>query len=122
MILSPKYDSLDSTRFRNIARLSSIFKLKLVASCMPIMHDKSRQNLIDVLSAIRNKCTVKELGTKATLNGEQYLRGPLELERIFQKYQSALENNQKILLECNFSLSELKYEYPSEIIKNQSTF
>ena len=120
MILSPKYDSLDSTRFRNIARLSSIFKLKLVASCMPIMHDKSRQNLIDVLSAIRNKCTVKELGTKATLNGEQYLRGPLELERIFQKYQSALENNQKILLECNFSLSELKYEYPSEIIKNQS--
>ena len=120
IILSPKYDGLDDIRFQNIARLSSTFKLGLVASCMPIMHEKSRQKLLDVLNAIRNKCTVKELGTKATLNGEQYLRGPSEFKRIFKEYKSALENNQKIFFECRFSLSELKYEYPSEVIENQS--
>ncbi len=120
MILSPKYDGLDNIRFQNIAKLSSSFKLELVASCMPMMHDKSRQNLLDVLSALRNKCAVKELGNKATLNGEQHLRGPLELEKIFQEYQSALENNQKIFHACKFSLSELKYKYPSEAIENQS--
>jgi len=120
IILSPKYDGLDNIRFQNIAKLSSTFNLELVASCMPTMHDKSRQNLLDVLSAIRNKCTVKELGNKATLNGEQYLRKPLELEKIFWEYQSALKNNQKIFLACKFSLSELKYKYPRETRANQS--
>ena len=120
LVLFPKYDGLDDIRFENTARLSNILKLELVASCMPIMHDKSRKKLLDVLTAIRNKCTLKELGTKAVLNGERYLRGPLELEKIFQQYQPALENNQKILLSCKFSLRDLKYEYPTEDTGNQS--
>ncbi len=115
LILSPQYDGKDSVLFMNTARLARILNIQLSASACPIMHHSKRRRIIDVLSAIRNNCTIETLGYLAEKNAERRIRGPNELRKIFVNYQNALINSANIAKSCTFSLDELQHQYPSEI-------
>src|SRR5690606_13361740 len=70
--------------------------------------------LQDVLTAIRLGKPVQELGRERLINGENYLR-PLDvLQTIYP--QPLLEEATYIASLCEFSLDELRYEYPEEIV------
>ena len=68
-----------------------------------------------MLSAIRKKSTIDNLGYEASKNAERRLRSSIELKKIFINYKRALINSKIIADSCKFSLDELKHEYPSEI-------
>ena len=117
--MAPKYDGWDKIRFKNISKLGQKINIDVVASATPLMHHGSRRKVLDVLSAIRRKCTIDNLGTHSSLNSEQRLRSPFELEKIFKDHFYALNNTNTISDLCRFSLEEINYTYPKEVIKGR---
>ncbi|MEE2774913.1 MAG: error-prone DNA polymerase [Pseudomonadota bacterium] len=115
LFLSPNYDGADTDYFSQTANVAKELNIRLVASACPIMHHGSRRRIVDLLSAVRKKCEVENLGYEAEINAERRMRGPQELKKIFAKYTNALINSDKIAENCCFSLDELHHEYPSEI-------
>jgi len=107
----------DKLIFR-ISQLSDRFNVPVVATGNIHYHDPSRRELQDVLTCVREKCTVQEAGFRLHQNAERYLKPVAEMHRLFRKYPEAIENTLRISEACNFSLDELKYVYPQEI--NQS--
>ena len=73
LILSPRYDGRDVGLFIKPSKIAKELNIRLAASARPIMHQSSRRRVIDVLSAIRNNCTIEALGYKAERNAERRL-------------------------------------------------
>ncbi|MEL6690418.1 MAG: error-prone DNA polymerase [Pseudomonadota bacterium] len=116
LLLAPRYDGRDPARFRAHARLAASLDLPLVASALPVMHHGRRRKLTDVLCAIRLGVRVDNLGRDAQANAEQRLRSEAEMRRLFTSYPEAVDNAAQLAHDHNFSLEELRYEYPKEIM------
>ena len=91
-----------------------------VASAQPRMHHGRRRRLADVVTAIRTSRTVEGLGRDALANGEQRLRSEAEMRRMLGPFQDAVDRTISLVQRLNFSLDELRYEYPSEIAEGES--
>lgn len=115
MGLSPAYDGSDEERFERQAALAKRFDLPLVATGNVRLHQASRRPLADILTCIRERCTIDNIGKKALLNSERRLKSPFEMHMLYKAYPEATANALAVLNQCLFSLSELKYEYPEEI-------
>jgi DNA-directed DNA polymerase III PolC len=88
--------------------------MPLVAAGNVHMHCRERRLLQDTLTAIRRKVPLDELGFELHSNAERCLRPKPELER---RYPAELLRESLAILErVNFSLTELRYEYPYELI------
>ncbi|QDW27227.1 DNA polymerase III subunit alpha [Pedobacter sp. KBS0701] len=107
----------DKLIFRT-AQLSETYGIPVVATGDIHYHNPSRRELQDVLTCVREKCTIQEAGFRLHQNAERYMKEVSEMERLFRKYPSAIRNTMVIAEACEFSLDELKYVYPEEI--NQS--
>lgn len=115
LALKPLYDGRDADRFAQRAQQSRELGIPLVAMGHIIMHTGRRRRLADVLSCIREKVKIDQLGRLAQPNAEARLKSEFEMRRLFQGYPEALANTQCIVERCPFSLDELKYEYPDEV-------
>ena len=89
-------------------------KLPLVATNAVLMHCRSRKPLQDVLNATYHNCTLDQLGYRLEQNAERYLRSLADIEALYPV--EAIENTTAIAEQCHFSLSELRYQYPSEVV------
>ncbi|MCD0506164.1 error-prone DNA polymerase, partial [Bordetella petrii] len=78
------------------------------------MHLRSRKPLHDTLAAIRSKRAVAACGYDLHANAEQHLRTRLRLAALYPP--EALAQTLAIARRCTFSLRELRYEYPDEIV------
>jgi error-prone DNA polymerase len=104
----------DSRKLRQLEKISGSTGLPLVAAGDVHMHARSRRRLQDTLTAIRLGRTVGECGAALYPNGERHLRARV---RIAQLYPSDLiKESIKIAERCSFSLDELGYEYPEELV------
>ncbi|MCW3075405.1 MAG: error-prone polymerase [Bacteroidetes bacterium] len=115
------YQANDSKRLYQLAKLSKEFKVPLVAMNDVHYHVPARRQLQDVLTCIREKCIITNAGFKLYQNAERYLKPVEEMKRLFALYPEAIENTKKIAALCQFSLSELKYNYPEEITSEGRT-
>ncbi|QAU36055.1 error-prone DNA polymerase [Janthinobacterium sp. 17J80-10] len=88
--------------------------LGLVATGDVIMHVRSRKPLQDTLTAIRIGKPVAECGYALAPNAEQHLRARLRLANIYPP--GALAQSVALARRCIFSLDELRYEYPEEVV------
>ena len=104
----------DLDRTAHALTLSTRLELPIVASNDVHMHVAGRKPLQDVVSAVRNRTTVAELGTGAHANRERYLRAPDCLAGLYPK--EMLAESVAIADRCSFSLDELRYEYPEELV------
>ncbi|MCH4225735.1 MAG: error-prone DNA polymerase, partial [Alcaligenes faecalis] len=78
------------------------------------MHVRSRQPLHDTLAAIRLKTPVQECGWSLAGNAEHHLRSRFQLANLYPA--ELRETTDHIQALCQFCLSEIKYEYPVEIV------
>lgn len=100
-------------------RLADTYALPLVACSTAVMHDKSRKPLHDTLSAIKANIAIDKLGTKLHSNAEAYLKPLKEIARLYPP--QLIDETQVIGDLCHFSMAELRYQYPQELVpKNQS--
>lgn len=113
--LSPAYDGADEERFERCANLAEKLHLPLIATGNVLLHKAARRPLADILTCIRKRCTIDNIGRRALLNAERRLKSPFEMHKLYRDYPDAVANTLVIASQCLFSLSELKYEYPEEI-------
>ncbi len=113
--ISRRYNGDDSKQLYRLSQLSKKFSIPLVATNDVHYHCAERRQLQDVLTCIREKCTIQAAGFKLLPNAERYLKSQEEIARLFLHYPEAIERTIEIADACKFSLDELKYEYPEEI-------
>ncbi len=89
-------------------------RVPVTASSDAVMHVRSRKPLADTLCAIRHGLTIPACGRRAMPNAEQHLRTRLRLARLYPS--EMLATSVAIAKRCQFSLDELRYEYPDEIV------
>jgi error-prone DNA polymerase len=107
-------DGADRERLAVIKAIGRDLDLPLVASGDVHMHVRKRRELQDTLTAIRLGVPVAEAGWNLYPNGERYLR---ERERLGRLYpQELLAETLAVAAQCRFSLDELRYEYPHELV------
>ncbi len=107
-------DGLERLRLERLRHLGKALSLPLVASGDVHMHCRKRRALQDTVTAIREGVTLDRAGFMLYPNGERYLR-PLEiLENLYSR--TLLQETLAIADSVDFSLDELRYEYPDEIV------
>lgn len=94
--------------------LSRLFKLPLVATGDVHMHTPDRKELQDVISAIRMRQSIRLAGRLLFANREKYLRPLPVLDQLYPG--GLLQASVRIADLCHFSLDELRYEYPEELV------
>ena len=104
----------DEARLDLLIALGEACGLPLAASGDVHMHVRARRPLQDVLTALRLKTSVFAAGHALFPNGERHLRSRLRLSRLYPPQM--LAETLAIAARCNFSLDELRYEYPEEIV------
>ncbi len=104
----------DLDRTAHALTLSMRLDLPVVASNDVHLHDAARQPLQDVLTAIRHRTTVADVGRRGFQNAERRLRTIAELETLYPP--EMLAESCRIAERCQFSLDELRYEYPEELV------
>ncbi len=104
----------DAARLADLLALGKACRLPLVAAGDVHMHARNRRPVQDVLTALRLKTTLFEAGHALFPNAERHLRTRLRLSRLYPA--DALAETIKIAEQCRFSLDELRYEYPEEIV------
>jgi len=77
--------------------------------------------LQDILTCIREKCTIHTAGFHLHPNAERYLKSIPEVERLFRLYPEAVAQSVKIANACRFALDDLKYIYPDELSSHGRT-
>ncbi|MEO7742173.1 MAG: error-prone DNA polymerase [Usitatibacter sp.] len=78
------------------------------------MHMRSRKKLQDVMTAIRLGVPLAQVGRKLLPNGERYLRAIGRLSAIHPA--RLLAASLDVASRCSFSLDEIRYEYPEELV------
>lgn len=109
------YHGDDAKRMYALSRLSKYLQVPLVATNDVHYHAPARRQLQDVLTCVREKCTIQTAGFRLHANAERHLKPNGEMLRLFRQYPDAIRRTQEIAEACRFSLSSLKYVYPSEI-------
>jgi error-prone DNA polymerase len=102
---------------KRLARLSQL-NIPMVATGNVHYHEPNRRELQDILTCIRDKCTIHKAGFRLHGNAERYLKPVDESQRIFRDYPQAIENALLIADACTFSLDTLKYIEPEEAVVN----
>lgn len=115
------YRGDDLARTTALEVLGARLGIPLVATNDVLYHSAHCRPLQDVLTCIREKCTIREGGYKLSSNAERHLKSPQEMARIFKGFGKALERTLKIAETCQFSLDELAYEYPDEPVPEGKT-
>ncbi len=112
---APRYDGSDQAWFDSCARMAQACGAPMVAVGNVLMHSAARRPLADVLTCLREGCTIDTIGTRALPNAERRLKGPADMARLFRSHPEALRRTLEIAARCRFSLGELRYQYPDEI-------
>ncbi|MCJ2015480.1 error-prone DNA polymerase [Methylobacterium sp. J-076] len=86
----------------------------MVALADALYHHPDRRPLQDVLACIREGCTLDAAGYRLEANAERHLKPPGEMARLFGDHPEALARTLEIAAHCDFTLSQLHYEYPDE--------
>jgi len=109
----------DRRRLEQLQDLGRELELPLVAAGDVHMHSRGRRALQDVLTATRIGTTVEQAGLTLFPNGERHLR---PIQRIAElQPPELLAAAVEIASRCTFSLDELRYEYPREIVPDGHT-
>jgi error-prone DNA polymerase len=109
----------DAVQLRESQALAARLGIACVACGDIHMHEAGRRSLQDALTAIRHRVTLREAGQRLFPNGERHLRTREELARLYPR--ELLDESAAIAARCHFSLDELRYQYPREIVPEGET-
>ena len=99
--------------------IAAEYGLPVTATGDVCMHVRSCKPLQDTMTAIRLGVPLADCGYRLAPNAEQHLRSRLRLGNLYPR--AALEETVRVARLCTFSLDELKYEYPHEVVPAGAT-
>ncbi|MBM3510030.1 MAG: error-prone DNA polymerase [Alphaproteobacteria bacterium] len=106
------YRGDDRARLARLEAMADAARAPLLATNDVHYHIPARRPLQDVLTCIREHCTVDDAGYRLFANAERYVKPPAEMARLFADYPDALARTVELVDRCRFALDELRYEYP----------
>lgn len=118
MALSIRRRPRDAIRLRDLAAIAAAAGVPTVATGDVLYHAPDRRMLQDVVSCIREKCTIDTLGRRRERFADRHLKGAAEMERLFARYlgdTGPVARSVEIARACTFDLGQLTYTYPDEI-------
>ncbi|MXY39103.1 MAG: error-prone DNA polymerase [Rhodospirillaceae bacterium] len=115
------YRGDDARRLDRLAGLAAAAGVPLVATNDVHYHVPARRPLQDVLTCIREHCTLDEAGFRLFDNAERHLKPPQEMANLFHTYPYAIHQQSEIVEKISFSLDQLKYVYPVDPIPEGRT-
>ncbi|MCW5698874.1 MAG: error-prone DNA polymerase, partial [Rhodospirillales bacterium] len=115
------YRGDDTRRLADLATFAARHGVRLVATNDVHAHSPHRRPFQDVLTCIREHCTIAGAGYRLFANAERHLKPPAEMARLFRAYPDAIARTIEIADACRFSLDELRYEYPIDPVPDDRT-
>ncbi|MGE5537930.1 MAG: error-prone DNA polymerase [Gemmatimonas sp.] len=111
----------DRRRIDHLARIASWSGVPLVATNDVLYHHPDRRMLQDVVTCIRDGVTIHEAGRRLEANAERHLKSADEMAALFVDHGDAIARTIDIAERCRFTLDEIRYEYPVEIVPEGTT-
>ena len=108
------YRGDDKRRLSRLQRIAVRAGVPLLATNEVLYHHPARRPLQDVLTCIREKTTIDAVGKRLEANAERYLKPADEMARLFRDVPEAIAETMRFAGRINFSLDQLKYQYPDE--------
>ncbi len=90
--------------------------VQLIASQRPLFHAPERRPLHDILTCLHEKTTLQEAHTRLLTNSERHLKPLHELQELYRDRPDLLTRTLDVSRRLQFSLRELRYKYPQELI------
>lgn len=115
------YQGDDHRRLARLRGLARAAQVPLIALNEVLYHNPARRRLADVMTCIREHVSLETAGTRLAANAERHLKPPAEMARLFRLAPEAVAETLAFLDECRFSLDELSYDYPDEVVAGYST-
>ncbi len=97
------------------------YGLPLVAATEALYHTPARRPLQDVLTAIHHGVAVSDAGRRLKPNAEYALKTASDFAALFADDPAAVARTEEVASRCSFSLTELRYRYPSERLPDGTT-
>ncbi|MGE6958104.1 PHP domain-containing protein, partial [Brevundimonas sp. NPDC049575] len=104
----------DQMRLHELSMMAEGAGVKTVVTNDVLFHHPDRRILQDVLTCIREGCTIDSLGFRRERSADRHLKPAREMHRLFHRHPEALARSLEIADRCRFSLDELAYQYPHE--------
>ena len=113
---SYQYRGDDRARINRLDKLAAGLGLSILATNDVLYHTAARRPLQDVMTCIREKCTLADAGFRLEQNAERHLKSPAEMARLFSEWPHAIRVARAFADALDFDLEELAYEYPREVV------
>ena len=97
------------------------YRIPVAAGSEVLYHRPHRRELQDVLTCIRHRVRLSEVGRRIRANAEHALKPLQAFARLFEDDPAAVARTDEIAARCRFNLDELRYRYPSEALPDSTT-
>jgi len=97
------------------------YRIPTVAATEVLYHTPSRSALQDVLTCIWHGVTLSTAGRLTKPNAEHALKTASDFNALFADDPGAILRTEEVASRCTFSLSEIRYRYPSEELPDGTT-
>ncbi len=104
----------DAVRLRMLHDMAQAARVPAVVTGDVLFHEPGRRMLQDVVTCIREGCTIDAAGFRRERFADRHLKTHGEMARLYAAYPEALARSVEIADRCRFSLAELRYQYPDE--------
>jgi len=104
----------DAARLHVLSELAAATRVPTVVTGDVLYHLPARRILQDVVTCIREGCTIDAAGFRRERFADRHLKAPDEMARLYARHPEALARTLEIAGRCRFSLSDLRYQYPNE--------
>ena len=111
----------DHVRLRLLFEAAQAARVPTVVTGDVLYHVPERRMLQDVVTCIREGCTVEQAGLRLEGFADRHLKPSDEVTRLFRDYPEAVARTAEIAARCTFSLAELRYQYPDELQRDDET-
>jgi error-prone DNA polymerase len=106
----------DRRRLHGLRNLAALAGIKLIATNDALYSDAEQRDLQDILTCIREGVAIQKAGRLLQSNAERHLKSPDEMARLFTDAPEAITETQRLFAQIDFSLDQLRYEYPDETV------
>ena len=110
------YRGDDAARIERLDQIAKANGCTILATNDVHYHAPDRRPLQDVMSCIREKVQIVNAGYLLNANAERHLKSPAAMARAFDRWPQAIVAAREFADSLNFSLDELRYEYPRETV------
>ena len=104
----------DRRKLARLKRLAERTGVPLLATNDALYATPEDRPLHDIVTCIREGVTVQQAGRLLAANAERHLKTPDEMARLFRDCPEAVEESLNLLGRIDFTLDQLRYEYPHE--------